>query len=116
MKTPVHCGLDCLASYRFRFPAKEATGTDMNRFNDKRLTDIVLGEAILALLSEGDPITPYSLMEKLQFMAISEKMAFRKQACTNAVVEVQSSLMAQSSEYGSVQAGSEYPPSSKMIH
>ncbi|GAL59071.1 hypothetical protein EV102420_14_01300 [Pseudescherichia vulneris NBRC 102420] len=80
------------------------------------MTDIVLGEAILALLSEGDPITPYSLMEKLQLMAVSEKMAFRKQACTNAVVEVQSSLMAQSSEYSSFQTGSDYPPSSKMIH
>ena len=88
----------------------------MNRFNDKRLTDIVLGEAILVLLSEGDPITPYSLIEKLQLMALSEKLAFRKQACTNAIIEVQSSLMAQSSEYGSLQAGSEYSSTSKMIH
>lgn len=88
----------------------------MTRFEDKRLTDIVLGEAILALLSEGDPITPYSLIEKLQLMAVSEKMAFRKQACTSAIIEVQSSLMAQSSEYSSVQVGYEYPASSKMIH
>lgn len=116
MKTPVHCGLDCLASYRFRFPAKEATGTDMNRFNDKRLTDIVLGEAILALLSEGDLITPYSLMEKLQHMAVLEKMAFRKQAFTNAIIEVQSSLLAQSAEYSSFSAGSRYPSGSKTIH
>ncbi|WP_313110930.1 hypothetical protein [Pseudescherichia sp.] len=88
----------------------------MTRFDDKRLTDIVLGEAILALFSEGDPITPYSLIEKLQCMAVSEKMAFRKQACTNAIIDVQSSLMAQSSEYGSFQVGNEYLTSSKTIH
>jgi len=100
----------------FEYPAKEVTGTDMTRFDDKRLTDIVLGEAILALLSEGDPITPYSLIEKLQLMAVSEKMAFRKQACTSAIIEVQSCLMAQPSEYGSFQPGNEYPSGSKMIH
>lgn len=88
----------------------------MNRFDDKRLTDIVLGEAILALLSEGDPITPYSLIDKLQLMAVSENMAFRKQACTNAIIEVQNSLLAQSSDYSSLQVGSEYPSGSKMIH
>lgn len=88
----------------------------MNRFDDKRLTDIVLGEAILALLSEGDPITPYSLIEKLQLMAVAEKMAFRKQAFTNAMVEVQSSLLAQSTEFSSFPASSECFFSSKTIH
>jgi len=97
----------------------------MNRFNDKRLTDIVLGEAILALLSEGDPITPHSLIEKLQLMAISENLAFRKQACTSAIIEVQSSLSEaprhsiseeQTPEYGSFQSDSGYFSGSKMIH
>ncbi|WAH53349.1 hypothetical protein LMA04_04700 [Pseudescherichia vulneris] len=88
----------------------------MMRFDDKRLTDIVLGEAILALLSEGDPITPYSLIEKLQLMAVAEKMAFRKQACISAIIEVQSSLMAQPSEYASFQSSSGSFFSSKTIH
>lgn len=88
----------------------------MMRFDDKRLTDIVLGEAILALLSEGDPITPYSLIEKLQLMAVAEKMAFRKQACISAISEVQSSLMAQPSEYASFQSSSGSLFSSKTIH
>lgn len=97
----------------------------MTRFDDKRLTDIVLGEAILALLSEGDPITPYSLIEKLQLMAVSENLAFRKQACTSAIIEVQSSLTVQHErlfaeahppEFSGFLAGSEYPSGSKMIH
>ncbi|WP_312210589.1 hypothetical protein [Pseudescherichia sp.] len=97
----------------------------MNRFDDKRLTDIVLGEAILALLSEGDPITPYSLIAKLQQMAASENLAFRKQACISALLEVQSSLTFQHEglfpeayppEFSGFQAGSDYPSGSKMIH
>lgn len=103
-------------SYRLKLPAKEATGTDMNRFDDKRLTDIVLGEAILALLSEGDPITPYSLVEQLQLMALAENIAFRKQAFTNAIIEVQSSLLVQSAEFNGFYAVSEYPTGCKMIH
>gem|GEM_PF-363820 len=97
----------------------------MNRFDDKRLTDIVLGEAILALLSEGDPITPHSLIEKLQLMALSENLSFRKQACTSAIIEVQSSLNeaprhniieVHSPEYGSFPSDSGYFSGSKMIH
>ena len=97
----------------------------MNRFDDKRLTDIVLGEAILALLSEGDPITPHSLIERLQLMALSENLAFRKQAYTSAIIEVQSSLSeaprqkiidAQPPEYGGFPSDNGYFSGSKMIH
>lgn len=65
----------------------------MNRDNQK-LTDIMMGEALLALLKNGSAVSATGLIKKLQALAASEKDETRRQACKRAIMEVRNSLAA----------------------
>ncbi|MEM6158980.1 hypothetical protein AAH446_00235 [Erwinia sp. P6884] len=52
------------------------------------LTDIVFGEAILALLRGDAPVSNASLIQQLQHMAAVEKIPARQRACQLAIAEV----------------------------
>lgn len=57
----------------------------MYRNKRELLADIILGEAVLKLLLDGDAITSATLLNALTFMAEGEKDLQRHQACLMAI-------------------------------
>lgn len=65
----------------------------MTSSNDKKkLTDIMMGEAVLTLLHDGGPISTGSLITRLHVLAASEQNEIRKQACEWAINQVRESM------------------------
>lgn len=64
----------------------------MKRRDDDKLTDIMMGEAVLTLLQGGDAISATVVIERLQQLAANEKNDMRRLACERAIAEVRSSL------------------------
>ncbi|MGE1564279.1 hypothetical protein [Pantoea septica] len=60
----------------------------MNNIDDETLTDIMMGEAVIALLDSGETIGADSLISCLKRMAATEEMVSRKRACLRAVSEI----------------------------
>ncbi len=60
----------------------------MNRSKDERLTDIVMGDAVLQLLKKKGPVTNSALLDKLRLMASVEPDAGRQKALSRAMAEV----------------------------
>ena len=50
-----------------------SNGNVMNRSDAERLTDQLIGEAVLSLLKERGPLTTDSLVQRLRKMQIHEK-------------------------------------------
>ncbi|RPE01291.1 hypothetical protein BBB56_10510 [Candidatus Pantoea deserta] len=66
--------------------------------DEEKLTNIVIGEAVMALLQQGTPVFAEQVAEKLRSMAASESDLNRKQACERALAEVLNGSDAQSSQ------------------
>ena len=64
----------------------------MNRSEEEQLTDILMGEAVLALLKMGKRISSRSLLSQLQLIQKNENYQPRRQACARAIAEVESSM------------------------
>jgi len=60
----------------------------MSTNHDDKLANILMGEAIMALLEQGSPVYAEQVKAKLQAMAASERSASRKQACLRAIDEL----------------------------
>lgn len=61
----------------------------MKKTDLTRLADIVLGEAVVALLSSVDSISPDSVARQLRSMDASERVPERREAIAMALGEVQ---------------------------
>ncbi len=66
----------------------------MNRNDDEKLIDIMMGKAVLAMLHGGGPVSTAALITQLQSLATEEKNESRKRACELAIVEVRNSATA----------------------
>lgn len=66
----------------------------MYQNDEDKLTDIVLGEAILALLRGDAPVSNASLIQQLQQMSAVEKDTARQRACQLAIAEVRNNRSA----------------------
>ncbi|KQN46567.1 hypothetical protein ASE93_14985 [Serratia sp. Leaf50] len=66
----------------------------MNRNDDEKLIDIVMGKAVLAMLHGGGPVSTAALVAELKSMAVNEKNALRQRACEKAITEVRNSANA----------------------
>ncbi|WAT02115.1 hypothetical protein [Rouxiella chamberiensis] len=66
----------------------------MNRNDDEKLSDIMMGKAVLALLHGGGPVSTAALITQLQALADEEKSEARKRACERAINEVRNSATA----------------------
>ena len=60
----------------------------MYRSKEEKLADIMLGEAVLKILHDGDAINSTSLSGRLTEMAAREKNSARHEACLRAISTV----------------------------
>ncbi|WP_034917990.1 MULTISPECIES: hypothetical protein [Erwinia] len=63
----------------------------MYKNEEDKLTDIMLGEAVLALLHGGGPVTNAALIDQLRTMIDVEQDEIKKRACKRAINEVRES-------------------------
>ena len=63
----------------------------MSKNDDERLVNILIGEAVMALLQQDSPVFAKHVVAKLQAMATSERDPVRQQACQRAIAELISS-------------------------
>lgn len=66
----------------------------MKRNDNERLTDVMLGEAILALLHGGRTISASSVINRLKILSADEHDEPRRLACERAIAEVHNSISA----------------------
>lgn len=71
----------------------------MYRNNEEKLIDIVLGEAVLALLKKDAVINNAALIRQLQAMAAVEKSAVRHRAFKQAILDVRDNIKSGSNRY-----------------
>lgn len=64
----------------------------MNRSDEQRLADIVMGDAVLQLLQKAGPVTHSALLDKLRSMAAMEANPARQKALQRAMAEVMNNL------------------------
>ncbi len=64
----------------------------MYRSNNQKLTDEIIGEAVLALLHAKGPVTTKALIAQLQSMESHASDAVRREAIIAAIADVRSSL------------------------
>ncbi|KNC13349.1 hypothetical protein AC790_10060 [Pantoea sp. RIT-PI-b] len=60
----------------------------MYRSDEERLTDIIMGDAILQLLKKSGPVSTRALLDKLRIMASLERDPPRQAALSRAMTEV----------------------------
>ena len=60
----------------------------MHKNEDERLSDIIMGEAVIELLDEIAPVTISSLLLKLQAFLLREENANKEKAIRRAIEEV----------------------------
>ena len=60
----------------------------MHKNEDERLSDIIMGEAVIELLDEIAPVTISSLLLKLQAFLLREENANKEKAIRRAIDEV----------------------------
>ncbi len=60
----------------------------MYRSKEERLTDTLIGDAVLQLLQTSGPVTTRTLLDKLHAMAAQESDAVRLKALHRAIAEV----------------------------
>ena len=64
----------------------------MYRSNNQKLTDEIIGEAVLALLHAKGPVTTQALIAQLQAMESHAQDAVRREAIIAAIADVRSSM------------------------
>ncbi len=64
----------------------------MYRSDEERLTDILMGDAVLQLLQSRSPVTSRALLEKLNAMAAIEPDVQRQKALRRAMAEVMNNM------------------------
>ncbi|MEM6049962.1 hypothetical protein AAH450_05175 [Erwinia sp. P7711] len=75
----------------------------MYKDDEERLTDIILGEAVMVLLKDDASITSTNLLRLLHAMSASEKDIFRQQACRSAIAELRNYAFFETEGAGSEQ-------------
>lgn len=63
----------------------------MKRSEEEKLTDILMGEAVIALLKMGKRISSRSLLSQLHLIQENEIQP-RRQACSRAIAEVERNM------------------------
>ncbi|KOC91924.1 hypothetical protein [Winslowiella iniecta] len=63
----------------------------MTRSDEEKLTDIMMGEAVLALIRADGVISNAALIHQLQLMAKAESDGVKRRACQRAINEVRAS-------------------------
>nr|WP_154057735.1 hypothetical protein [Pseudescherichia vulneris] len=64
----------------------------MNRSELERLTDELIGEAVLSLLSENGPVNTRSLITRLQSMEAKEKDIRRRETLGRVIAEINNNV------------------------
>lgn len=64
------------------------TDNKMSTNDDEKLTNIMMGKAVMALLQQGEPLLPAQVAAELRLIATAERHPGRKQACERAISEV----------------------------
>ncbi|WP_194205824.1 hypothetical protein [Superficieibacter sp. 1612_C1] len=59
---------------------------------DKKLTDIILGEAVIKILDSDEPVSFEALLTELESMLMAERIAERKKAILSAINLVKANL------------------------
>ncbi|MDW8847799.1 hypothetical protein SD961_18235 [Erwinia sp. MMLR14_017] len=77
----------------------------MYKDDEERLTDIILGEAVMVLLKDDASINSANLLRLLHSMSASEKDTFRQQACRSAIAELRNYSFFETEETGADQPG-----------
>ncbi|MDU6441111.1 MULTISPECIES: hypothetical protein [Pantoea] len=65
----------------------------MYRNEDERLSETVMGEAVIELLNERAPITNARLLVKLQTFLLAAEEPWREAAIRSAIRDVQSAIL-----------------------
>lgn len=87
----------------------------MSKNDDERLVDILIGEAVMALLQQESPVFAKHVVAKLQTMATSERNSLRQQACQRAIAELISST-GQSDQENALQSDDDRQESDITFH
>jgi hypothetical protein len=66
----------------------------MNRSEDEKLTDVLIGQAILSLLYESGPINTQALIARLKIMESCEAKAEKRAAVSRAIVDISTGSLA----------------------
>ncbi|HEY1845320.1 MAG TPA: hypothetical protein VGH05_10750 [Buttiauxella sp.] len=66
----------------------------MNRSEDEKLTDVLIGQAILSLLYENGPINTQALIARLKIMESCEAKADKRAAISGAIVDISTGSLA----------------------
>ncbi|MGB9098838.1 hypothetical protein [Erwinia sp.] len=72
----------------------------MYRNDEEKLTDIVIGEAVMVLLKDDSAISNTALIKQLQAMTADEMDLARQRACRRAVSEVRGYIADERREAG----------------
>ena len=64
----------------------------MYRNEDERLSDTIMGEAVIALLDEKAPVTNIQLLLKLQTFLHAAEETWREAAIRSAIISVQAAV------------------------
>ena len=64
----------------------------MYRSTEEKLTDKLIGEAVVSLLKSKNPISTDRLIAQLQFMAVNADNINRKSACERVINEIRHNL------------------------
>jgi hypothetical protein len=64
----------------------------MYRSDEERLTDIIMGDAVIQLLKNRGPVSARALIDKLRAMAAVEPDPLRQKALCRAMVEVSNNI------------------------
>ncbi|EME2028221.1 hypothetical protein [Enterobacter sp.] len=65
----------------------------MYRNEDERLSDAIMGEAVIALLNEREPITSARLLLKLQTFLLAAEGTWREAEIRDAIRSVQTAVL-----------------------
>lgn len=79
----------------------------MYKDQEEKLTDIILGEAVMVLLKDDASINSANLLRLLQSMLAAEKEVARQQACRSAMEELRNYSSFETEDTGFDQPGSD---------
>jgi len=86
----------------------------MSKNDDEKLVDILMGEAVMALLQQESPVFAEHVVAQLQAMAASERNPIRLRAFQRAIAELISA--ARQSDQNSTSGNDDWQESEPTLH
>jgi len=69
----------------------------MNKFDEEKQADIMIGEAVMALLAENSPLTPAMIVLKLKSYLLEAQPSWKAKATSDAICIIQATSFPESS-------------------